>query len=140
MNLVRILIPTVFLLFATPAVCQEAPSSGAAPTATAAPSTDPAAASGARFFSNTLMFMIAGFFGYYLLVTRPMVQKEESHKKFLEALKKNDQVLVANGILGKVAQIEGEEITVEVGGGAKLRVLSRALEAVPQKALPQKAN
>lgn len=84
--------------------------------------------------------MIAGFFGYYLLVTRPMVQKEESHKKFLEALKKNDQVLVANGILGKVAQIEGEEITVEVGGGAKLRVLSRALEAVPQKALPQKAN
>jgi len=93
-----------------------------------------------RFFSNTLMFMVVGFFGYYLLVTRPMVQKEDESKKFLESLKKNDSVVISSGILGKVAQIDGDEVTVDVGNGVKFKVLAKSLQGPDVAKTPTKKS
>lgn len=77
------------------------------------------------------MFMIAGFVGYYYLVTRPMVQKEDSQNKFLSSLKKNDPVVISPGIFGRVVQIQDQEILVDVSNGVKLKVLPSAIQAPP---------
>lgn len=75
------------------------------------------------FFGNTLMFMVAGFLGYYMLVTRPEQLKESAQKAIIEKIKKNDLVLVSPGIFGKVIQVSDGEITVDIGtSGSSLKV------------------
>jgi len=101
-----------------------------APTAANAPAPGMTTA---RFLNNTLMFMVAGFVGYYFLVTRPLVQKEDQQQKLVSSLKKNDSVVVSPGILGKVVQIQENEVTVEISSGVKIRVLASAIEAAPVK-------
>jgi preprotein translocase YajC subunit len=75
------------------------------------------------FFGNTLMFMVAGFLGYYMLVTRPEQLKDAAQKAIIDKIKKNDLVLVSPGIYGKVIQVLEGEVTVDIGtSGSSLKV------------------
>ena len=75
------------------------------------------------FFGNTLMFMVAGFLGYYMLVTRPQQLQEQEQKTLAENIKKNDTVLISPGIFGKVIQTLEGEVTVDIGtSGSTLKV------------------
>ena len=76
----------------------------------------------AHFFTYTIWFFLIGFVGYYVLVTRPAVLKEESEKKFLQDLKKNDEILACGGIFGRVVQIQPDQVTVEIAQNVRIRV------------------
>ena len=86
-------------------------------------STSSAPMSEQSFFGNTLMFMVAGFLGYYMLVTRPQQLQEQEQKNISENIKKNDTVLVNPGIFGKVIQALEGEVIVDIGtSGSSLKV------------------
>jgi len=75
------------------------------------------------FFGNTLMFMVAGFLGYYMLVTRPQQLQDQEQKTLVEKIKKNDTVLISPGFFGKVVQVQEGEVTVDIGtSGSSLKV------------------
>ncbi len=60
---------------------------------------------------------------FYFVFFRPQSKQAKQHQAFLGALKKGDEVVTGGGIIGTVVAVEDRTVTVDVGGGTKLRVL-----------------
>jgi preprotein translocase subunit YajC len=60
---------------------------------------------------------------FYLVFFRPQQKQAKTHQAFLGALKKGDEVVTQGGIVGTVFQVEDRTVTIDVGGGTKLRVI-----------------
>ena len=66
-----------------------------------------------------LMFAII-----YFLMIRPQQKQAKKHKEMLETLKRGDQVVTNGGLIGKIFQInENNIVTLEVAEGVRVRVL-----------------
>ena len=57
---------------------------------------------------------------FYFFFIRPQQKKQKEQKKFIEAIKKGDQVVTMGGIHGKVVSVDGDTITLDVDRGNKL--------------------
>ncbi len=57
-----------------------------------------------------LLFVI-----FYFLLIRPQSQARKKHAELLASLKKNDEVVTAGGLIGKVKEIKDNRITIETG-------------------------
>jgi preprotein translocase subunit YajC len=82
---------------------------------------------------------------FYLVFFRPQQKQAKKHQSFLGALKKGDEVLTQGGIVATVHLVEDRTVTLDVGGGTKLRILKaqvagpwKAVEAQPTKAEAKK--
>ncbi len=82
---------------------------------------------------------------FYLVFFRPQSRQAKQHQAFLGALKKGDEVVTQGGIVGTVFLVEDRTVTVDVGGGTKLRILKaqvagqwKAVESQPAKAEAKK--
>jgi preprotein translocase subunit YajC len=60
---------------------------------------------------------------FYFVFFRPQSKQAKQHQAFLGGLKKGDEVVTQGGIIGTVIAVEDRTVTVDVGGGTKLRVL-----------------
>jgi preprotein translocase subunit YajC len=62
---------------------------------------------------------------------RPQQRKQKDQKKFLEEVKKGDNIVTIGGIHGRIISIDGDTIILEVekGGKIKLDKSSISLEA-----------
>ena len=60
---------------------------------------------------------------FYFIFFRPQQKQAKQHQAFLGALKKGDEVVTQGGIVGTVVLVEDRTVTVDVGGGTKLRVV-----------------
>jgi preprotein translocase subunit YajC len=58
---------------------------------------------------------------FYFVFFRPQARQAKKHQSFLSALKKGDEVVTQGGIIGTVVLVEDRTVTVDVGGGTKLR-------------------
>lgn len=85
------------------------------------------------FILGTVNFFLFGFLVYFIVYLRPQQQREEEHKKFLAALKTNDEILTRGGVMGKVSAIKEGQITIEVANGVKLRVHPSYVLSAPTK-------
>lgn len=86
-----------------------------------------------NFIFQTVQFFLFAFFIYYMLVLRPQQLNEEEHARFIKDLKKDDEVQISNGILGKVVAIAEDFVTVEIASGVKVRVLKSNVKAQKKK-------
>ena len=101
----------------------------AAPAPTAANAAAPI--SPFQFILSTVQFFLIGFFIYFWLAIRPGQLREEERRKFLKDLKKNDDVMTSGGIFGKVALIKDDSVSIDVGGGVKIRVHLEHIQMLP---------
>jgi preprotein translocase subunit YajC len=60
---------------------------------------------------------------FYLVFFRPQQRQAKQHQAFLGGLKKGDEVVTQGGIVGTVYLVEDRTVTIDAGGGTKLRVL-----------------
>jgi preprotein translocase subunit YajC len=67
---------------------------------------------------------------WYLLVLRPQLKADRQRDDFRSKLKKGDEV-VASGLFGRVADIKGGIILVDLAPNVRVRVERRAIEAPP---------
>lgn len=79
--------------------------------------TSPGSGSFVSFIPLVLIFVI-----FYLLLIRPQQKKAKEHREMLARLKKNDKIMTAGGILGKVIALTETEVTVEVAPNVKVQV------------------
>lgn len=71
----------------------------------------------------TQFIMLAGMVAiFYFFFIRPQQKKQKDQKKFIEAIKKGDQVVTLGGIHGKIVSVEDTTITLDVDRGNKLVV------------------
>lgn len=65
--------------------------------------------------------MIGGMVAiFYLFFIRPQQKKQKESRKFIEEVKKGDQVVTVGGIHGKITSVDEDTITIDVDRGSKL--------------------
>ena len=74
-----------------------------------------------------LMFVIL-----YFVMIRPQMKKAKEHKTMLDALQKGDEV-VAVGILGKIAKITDNYLSLEVAPNVTIQVQKQAVTTLLPK-------
>ena len=102
------------------------PSAGGAEGAQAAGPMNPK-----EFIFGTVWFFLMALFVYYVLVLNPARLREDDRQKFLNGLKKGDEVLTSGGITGRVVNAKSDYTTLEIASNVKVRVASRYILPLP---------
>ena len=76
-----------------------------------------------------ILFFGALFAIMYFVLIRPQQKQAKDQQVMIAALKKGDDVVTSSGILGKIYSIDEKVVTLEIMGGARLRMLKSALQA-----------
>lgn len=97
------------------------------------------AAPGGGDFLTSLIPLVLIFIIFYFLLIRPQQKRAKEHKNMVENLRRNDRVVTAGGIVGKVTKVgEDEEIEVEIADGVRVKVYRSTITTVLAKSEPAK--
>lgn len=80
------------------------------------------------FLPIVLMFAVLWF-----IMIRPQMKRQKEAKAMMEALAKNDEVVTAGGILGRVTKVTEQYVTIEVAAGTEITVQKNAVTTVLPK-------
>ncbi|KWR91042.1 preprotein translocase subunit YajC [Cupriavidus sp. IDO] len=80
------------------------------------------------FLPIILMFAVLWF-----IMIRPQMKRQKESKAMLEALAKNDEVVTAGGILGKVTKVTDQYVSLEIAEGTEITVQKNAVTTVLPK-------
>ncbi len=81
----------------------------------------------------SLLPLVLMFVVLYFIMIRPQMKKQKEHKAMIEALAKGDEVVIAGGLLGRVAKLGDSYLNVEVASGVELQVQRGAVVQVLPK-------
>jgi preprotein translocase subunit YajC len=85
---------------------------------------------------NLLPFLLIGIV-FYVLLLRPEQRKRREHQQMLTNLKRNDPIVLASGIHGRVAALTDKIVTVEIAPKVQVQVDRSAIQAVQRPATPE---
>ena len=94
----------------------------------AAPELSPGQAFGKMIPMLLVVFMI-----FHFMVIRPQDKKLKAQQKLLAELKRGDTVVTSSGIVGRVASIEDDLISLEISPNVKLRIEPSHITKLYQK-------
>jgi preprotein translocase subunit YajC len=82
-------------------------------------------AGGSPFGGSLNMLFLVGIFFliFYFMIMRPQQQQQRKHKSFIDGLKKGDEVVTSGGMVGRVAAVQGDVLSVEIAPNVKVRIL-----------------
>lgn len=76
---------------------------------------------------TSMIFMVAIIAVFYFFMIRPQQKKAKDQKKFIEDVKKGDQVVTVGGIHGRIAELEGDTFIMEVERGVRIKFSKSAI-------------
>ena len=93
------------------------------------------AAAGADMQSSLMTFLplVLMFVVLYFVMIRPQMKKQKEHRSMIDALARGDEVVTVGGVLGKVAKMGDNYLSLEVAGGVELQVQRSAVVQVLPK-------
>ena len=68
---------------------------------------------------------------FYFLLIRPQQKKQKEHRKFLESLKKGDEVITSGGIMGRISGLTENVATLEIAPKVNIRVARSQIAGRP---------
>ena len=71
---------------------------------------------------------------FYVLLVRPEQKRRRDHDQLISALKRNDQIVMASGIHGRVMGLGEKTITVEIAPKVQVTVDRSAIQSVERGA------
>jgi preprotein translocase subunit YajC len=74
-------------------------------------------------FLMQLPVFIALFALFYFVMIRPQRQQAKQHAQFLAGLNRGDEVVLANGLLGRIVGLSDKIVSVEIANGVEVKVL-----------------
>jgi len=82
-------------------------------------------------FIQILPIALVGVVFYFLLI-RPQQQKTKAHREMIGNLKRNDEIITAGGLYGRVIEVAERIVTVEIAPNIRVRIdRPRIDEVVP---------
>ena len=103
-------------MFATPAFAQAA--SGAAASG---------GTGSTLFFIG--QFVLIGLIFYFLII-RPQQKRAKAHEAKIAAVQKNDEVVTAGGLMGKVTKVADEYVEVEIAPNVRVKAVKSTIANV----------
>ena len=71
--------------------------------------------------------LVAMGFIFWFLILRPQMRQQKEHKAKIAALKKNDMVVNAGGLVGKVVRIDDHYVELELAPNVKVKAVRSTL-------------
>ena len=112
-------------MFATPAFAQTAGAAGAG---------------GPQDLIIQFLPLVAIAVMFYFLMIRPQQQRVKQHQAMINAVKRNDVVVLSSGVIGKIVRVEDKEVGVEVAQGVTVKVVKSMIADVRSRGEPAPAN
>ncbi|WP_375395606.1 preprotein translocase subunit YajC [uncultured Sphingomonas sp.] len=84
--------------------------------------------------------LVLVFIVFYFLMIRPQQKRVRMLQTAVAAVKKNDNVVTAGGIVGKVTRVEDTHVEVEIAPNVRIRVVKATLAEVLTPASAKPAN
>ncbi len=97
-----------------------------------APAHAQAAAGGSGGILLQLMPLLLIFAVFYFLLIRPQQKKMKEHREMLLSLKRNDRIVTAGGIVGRITNVRdnSDEIEVEIAPNVRVIVVRGTISSV----------
>jgi preprotein translocase subunit YajC len=96
-----------------------------------------AAAGGSGILGQVFLFGSIILIMYFFMI-RPQQKKQKESKKFIEEIKKGDEVVTIGGLHGKVSSVESDKVILELDRGLKVTVEKSAISLDFSKKTPSK--
>ena len=77
--------------------------------------------------------MVVIFAAMYFMVIRPQSKRTKEHRALVAGLSEGDEVLASGGIVGRVAALAEQFVTLEVARDVKVKVQRNSVSAVLPK-------
>lgn len=77
---------------------------------------------------------------FYFMLIRPQQKRAKEHMATLAGIKRNDTVVLSNGMIGKVVRVEDKEVGVEIAQGVTVKVVRTMISEVRSKGDVAPAN
>lgn len=87
-----------------------------------------------QFLPLILMFVI-----FWFLLIRPQQKRAKAHKLMLAELKKGDQVVTSSGIIGRILELDNDQVLLE-SGDSKLKISRAAIGGLLQTSVKTNSN
>lgn len=85
-----------------------------------------ASAGGAGILGQVFLFGSIILIMYFFMI-RPQQKKQKDTKKFIEEIKKGDDVVTIGGVHGKVSSVEGDTVLLDIDRGVKIKIEKSAI-------------
>ncbi len=92
-----------------------------------------AAPGGAGGGMESIFLIVAMFAVLYFLMIRPQMKRAKEHKALLEGLQKGDEVVALGGVVGKIAEISDQYVTLEIAANTQIVVQRPAVQVLLPK-------
>jgi preprotein translocase subunit YajC len=92
--------------------------------------------------SQIMSFVMIGlmFAVVYFLLIRPANKQRREHSELLTALKKDDEIVTASGMWGKIIALDDKFATIEIADKVKIRMLRDRISGRWPTPAPAKAD
>lgn len=84
--------------------------------------------------------LVAMGFIFWFLILRPQMRQQKEHRAKLAGLKKNDMVVTAGGLIGKVIKLDDHYVELELGPNMKVKAVRSTIGDVVPPAGATPAN
>ncbi len=81
----------------------------------------------------SLLPLVAMFVVLYFIMIRPQMKRQKEHKAMIEALAKGDEVVIAGGLMGRVAKLGEGTLHIELAAGVEVQAQRSAVVQVLPK-------
>jgi preprotein translocase subunit YajC len=98
--------------------------------AQAAPAAAGSGSGGMLAFGVQMVLILAVF---YFLLIRPQQKRAKQHAATIASVQKNDDVITAGGLMGKVFKVTDDHVEVEIAKGVIVKVVKSTLTHVESR-------
>ncbi len=58
---------------------------------------------------------------FYFLLIRPQMKRQKEHKTLIEGLKRNDAVVTAGGLYGRIVEVGDDTVSLEIANNVRVK-------------------
>jgi preprotein translocase subunit YajC len=93
-------------------------------------------AGGSAFFVQLFPLLLI-FVVFYMFLIRPQQKRAKEHEAKINAVQKNDEVVTAGGLMGKVTKVADDYVEVEIAPNVRVKAVKSTIANVqPRGAKP----
>ena len=90
------------------------------------------AAGGSAFFVQLFPLLLI-FVVFYLFLIRPQQKRAKEHEAKINAVQKNDEVVTAGGLMGKVIKVADDYVEVEIAPNVRVKAVKSTIANVQSR-------
>lgn len=84
---------------------------------------------GSAFFVQLFPLLLI-FVVFYMFLIRPQQKRAKEHEAKINAVQKNDDVITAGGLMGKVTKVADDYVEVEIASNVRVKVVKSTIANV----------